>query len=164
MNPYLRGSRLQVSIKALNLIMTTFKRILVLIVFIIITGYLYQLSFDKIINQSSSIRYYSTTIEGSTVKDLILVLIYCLITFFMGVRALRMLKETRWWPLFIILALDAAAVPASMLLVVLKSLYWKIGAMDVSSLLDPIILIIICSLINALYFLPYQMIVKRKRV
>ena len=164
MNPYLRGSRLQVSIKALNLIMTTFKRILVLIVFIIITGYLYQLSFDKIINQSSSIRYYSTTIEGSTVKDLILVLIYCLITFFMAVRALRMLKETRWWPLFIILALDAAAVPASMLLVVLKSLYWKISAMDVSSLLDPIILIIICSLINALYFLPYQMIVKRKRV
>lgn len=142
--------------------MTTFKRILLLIAYIIITGYVYQLSFDKIINQSSSIRYYSTTIEGSTLKDLILVLIYCLITFFMAVRALRMLKETRWWPLFVILVLDAAAVPASMLLVVVKSLYWKIGTMDVSSLLDPFILIVICSLINALYFLPYQKIIKRK--
>ncbi|WP_217604407.1 hypothetical protein [Chitinophaga sp. GbtcB8] len=142
--------------------MTTFKRILLLIAYIIITGYVYQLSFDKIINQSSSIRYYSTTIEGSTLKDLILVLIYCLITFFMAVRALRMLKETRWWPLFIILVLDAAAVPASMLLVVVKGLYWKIGTMDVSSLLDPFILIVICSLINALYFLPYQKIIKRK--
>jgi len=142
--------------------MTTFKRILLLIAYIIITGYLYQLSFDKIINRSSSIRYYSTTIEGSTLKDLILVLIYCLITFFMAVRALRMLKETRWWPLFIILALDTAVVPVSMLLVVVKGLYWKIGAMDVNGLLDPFILIVICSLVNALYFLPYQKIIKRK--
>ncbi|SEN38819.1 hypothetical protein SAMN04488505_11032 [Chitinophaga rupis] len=142
--------------------MATFKRILLLIAYIIITGYLYQLSFDKIINHSSSIRYYSTTIEGSTLKDLILVLIYCLITFFMAVRALRMLKETRWWPLFIILVLDMVVVPASMLLVVVKGLYWKIGAMDVNGLLDPFILIVICSLVNALYFLPYQKIIKRK--
>lgn len=142
--------------------MTTFKRILLLIAYIIIAGYLYELSFDKIINLHSSIRYYSTTIEGSTLKDLILVLIYCLVTFFMAIQAFRALKENRWWPLIIILLLDAAALPLSMLLVVMKSLYWKMGAMDVNSLLDPFILIVICSLINALYFLPYQKIVKRK--
>lgn len=144
--------------------MTTFKRILVLIAYIIITGYLYEFSIDKIINQSSSIRYYSTETGGSTLKDLILVLIYCLVTFFMAIQAFRALKESRWWPLIIILALDAAALPISMLLVVMKGLFWKMGMMNISSLLDPIILIIICSLINALYFLPYQMIVKRKRV
>lgn len=142
--------------------MTTFKRILLLIAFVIITGYLYQLSFDKIINLNSSIRYYSTDMGGSTVKDLILVLIYCMVTFFMAMQALRALRENRWWPLFFILVLDAAAVPASMLLVVAKGLYWKIGMMNVNSLLDPLILIIICSLVNALYFLPYQQIIKRK--
>jgi len=144
--------------------MTTFKRILVLIAYIIITGYLYEFSIDKIINQSTSIRYYSTEIGGSTLKDLILVLIYCLVTFFTAIQAFRALKESRWWPLIIILALDVAALPLSMLLVVMKGLFWKMGMMNISSLLDPIILIIICSLINALYFLPYQMIVKRKRV
>jgi len=111
--------------------MTTFKRILLLIAFIIITGCLYELSFDKIINLNSSIRYYSTDMGGSTVKDLILVL-------------------------------DAAALPVSMLLVVMKSHFWHMGMMNVNSLLDPIILIIVCSLINALYFLPYQKLIKRK--
>jgi len=142
--------------------MTTFKRILVLIAYIIITGYLYEFSIDKIINQSTSIRYYSTEIGGSTLKDLILVLIYCLVTFFIAIQAFRALKETRWWPLVIILVLDAAALPVSMLLVVMKGLYWKMGAMDVGSLLDPFILVVISSLINALYFLPYQKIMKRK--
>jgi len=142
--------------------MTTFKRILLLIAFIIITGCLYELSFDKIINLNSSIRYYSTDMGGSTVKDLILVLIYCMVTFFMAIQALRALRENRWWPLIIILALDAAALPVSMLLVVMESLFWHMGMMNVNSLLDPIILIIVCSLINALYFLPYQKLIKRK--
>jgi hypothetical protein len=142
--------------------MATVKKILLLIAFIVTTGYLYQLSFDKIITLSSSIRYYSTAIEGSTLKDLILVLIYCLVTFFMAIQALRALRENRWWPLFVILVLDVAAVPVSMLLVVAKGLYWKMGMMNVSSLLDPIILAIVCSLVNALYFLPYQQIIKRK--
>lgn len=142
--------------------MTTFKRILLLIAFIIITCCLYELSFDKIINLNSSIRYYSTDMGGSTVKDLILVLIYCMVTFFMAIQALRALRENRWWPLIIILVLDAAALPVSMLLVVMKSLFWHMGMMNVNSLLDPIILIIVCSLINALYFLPYQKLIKRK--
>jgi hypothetical protein len=142
--------------------MTIVKKILLLLAFIIITGGLYELSFDKIISLNSSIRYYSTTIEGSTLKDLILVLIYCMVTFFLAIQALRALKENRWWPLCIILLLDAAAVPVSMLLVVGKSIYWRMGMMNVNSLLDPVILAIICSLLNVLYFLPYQKLIKRK--